>query len=180
MLPDGATAMPVGLSGSGMEPPACRVTGLIAVSERLAKFPTSTSPAATAIACGPGPTGMAAPACMVETSIGVTALLPKSATNAVAAPVVATKTAMATGWLPTVTGGPARHEPRSTGVTVFESRLATRAMPLPPVPPGATATASGSTPTSARVHHGVGRRVDLVQHGRPPGSRPAGPPPPGV
>ncbi len=149
VFPDGATAMPVGLSGRGMVAPARKVTGLIAVSERLEKLPTSTSPAATAIACGPGPTGMAVPACMVETSIGVTASLPKSATNAVATPVVPTKTVMATGSLPTVTAGPARHEPRSTGVTVFESRLATSAMPLPLVPPGATATASGSRPTAA-------------------------------
>ena len=37
--------------------------------------------------------------------------------------------------------------PRSTGVTESEPKLATRAIPLPPVPPGATATASGSRPT---------------------------------
>ena len=53
---------------------------------------------------------------------------------------------MATGSVPTAMGVPARQVPRSTGVTVFESRFATSATPLPPVPPGATATASGSTP----------------------------------
>src|SRR6516225_2958232 len=42
---------------------------------------------------------------------------------------------------------PARQVPRSTGVTESASRFATRATPLPPVPPGATATASGSNPT---------------------------------
>ena len=83
----------------------------------------------------------------MATSIGVTVLLPKSATNAVAAPEDATETAMATGSVPTAMGVPARQVPRSTGVTVFESRFATSATPLPPVPPGATATASGSTPT---------------------------------
>ena len=92
---------------------------------------------------------MATPACKVATSIGVTVLEPKSATKAVAAPLGAVYTATATGSFPTGTGGPARQVPRSTGVTVFESRLATSAMPLPRVPPGATATASGSTPTPA-------------------------------
>ncbi len=90
---------------------------------------------------------MAAPGCRVATSIGVTVSAPASATNAVAAPGAVTATAMATGSAPTGIGVPARHVPRSTGVTLFESRLATSATPLPPLPPGATATASGSTPT---------------------------------
>ncbi len=66
-----------------------------------------------------------------------------------AAPDGAVYTATATGSLPTGIGVPARHVPRSTGVTEFESRFATSATPLPRVPPGATATASGSmlTPT---------------------------------
>ncbi len=92
---------------------------------------------------------MAAPAVMVATSIGVTVLLPWSATNAVAPPGAATETVMATGSDPTATGGPARHVPRSTGVTLPETRFATSATPRPDVPPGATATASGSTPTPA-------------------------------
>ena len=66
-----------------------------------------------------------------------------------AAPEAATETAIATGSVPTAMGLPARQVPRSTGVTLFESRFATSAMPLPPVPPGATATASGSTPVPA-------------------------------
>ena len=70
---------------------------------------------------------------------------------------------MATGSVPTAMGAPARQVPRSTGVTLFESRFATSATPLPPLPPGATATASGSTPTVTVVHDLVGGRVDLVQ-----------------
>src|SRR3974390_2562081 len=54
---------------------------------------------------------------------------------------------MATGWWPTGMARPARQVPRSTGVTGSAARCATRATPLPLVPPGATATASGSTPT---------------------------------
>ena len=126
---------------------------MIGVNERLPKFPTKISPAATATTSGPGPTGMAAPACMVVRLIGVTALEPWSATNAMAAPDAApdaaVETAMDTGWLPTAMGGPGLHVPRSTGVTVSESRFATSATPLPRLPPGATATASGSTPTPA-------------------------------
>ena len=138
--------MAVGLSGSGTVLPGCSVVALIGVMVLLEKLPTNTCPAETATVWGPGPTAMAGPARRVDTSIGVTRLLPKSATNAVA-PAGPTDTATATGWWPTAIGLPARQVPRSIGVTLSETRLATSAMPRPPVPPGATATASGSTPT---------------------------------
>ena len=59
-----------------MVPPARSAVGLMAVSVRLPKLPTSTSPGAAAMVWGPGPTAMGAPACRVATSIGVTVLLP--------------------------------------------------------------------------------------------------------
>ena len=47
--------MPDGFSGSAMVPPACRVSGLMAVSVRFPKLPTSTSAGVAAMVCGPGP-----------------------------------------------------------------------------------------------------------------------------
>ena len=133
------------------------------MSERLEKFPTSTSSAATAIACGPGPTGMAAPGCMVETSIGVTALLPKSATNAVATPVVPTETVMATGSLPTVTGrpGPPRTQvDRGDGVRI---EVGHQGDALALGPAWCHSHRVGLEAHLCAVHHGMGRRVDLPQ-----------------
>ena len=156
--------MPVGLSGSAMVPPACSVAGLIAVRVRLPKLPTSTSPGAAAMVWGPDPTGMAAPGCRVRDV---------DRRHRVAAEVGDERGRRARGRhrdgdghrLGSHRNGlvPARQVPRSTGVTLFESRFATSATPLPPLPPGATATASGSTPTPTSCTHLVGRRVDLVQ-----------------
>ena len=135
----------------------------MAVSVRLPKLPTSTSPGAAAMVCGVGPTGMAAPGCMVATSIGVTVLLPESATKAVAVPEAVTATAMATGSVPTAIGVPARQVPRSTGVTLFASRFATSATPLPLAATGRHRHRVRLDPHADLVHDLVGGRVDLVQ-----------------
>ena len=155
--------MPVGFSGSPMVPPACSVAGLMAVRVRLPKLPTSTSPGAAAMVWGPG---------RPEWPRRAAGWRRRSASRCWR------RGRRRRRWRrprppPRRRWPPAPPRPQSARRRATcrgrpGSRCSNRGWPPAPrpcrrCPPGATATASGSTPTPTSCSDLVRGRVDLVQ-----------------